>query len=137
MGTTSQLTYQTMTDAFNARDLERFEDGLADDVTFQGPGGIDGDGKTACAAFYRNVFDAFPDAHLEVHDVYVAGDVTVEKGTFTGTHTGVAPTGRSVALDFVQVLLCQDGKHVSLSLTLDRLLMLEQLGLFADAEEPR
>jgi hypothetical protein len=134
MGTTSQLAYRTATDAFNARDLGRFEDGLADDVTFQGPGGINGDGKTACVAFYRGMFNAFPDAHLEVHDVYVADDVTVEKGTFSGTR---APTGRSVALDHVQVLRCREGKQVWLSLTLDRLLMLEQLGLVADAEEPR
>ncbi len=37
------------------------------------------------------------------------------------------------ALDYVQVRRCRDGKQVWLSLILDRLLMLEQLGLVADA----
>ena len=107
MGTTSQLAYETATDALNARDLGRFADGLADDVAFQGPGGIGGEGKTACVAFYRSLFDAFPDARLEIHDVHVADDVTVEEGTFTGTHTGIARTGRAVALDYVQVAAIQ------------------------------
>jgi hypothetical protein len=136
MGTTSRLAYETVTDALNARDLDRFADRLADDLAFQGPGGIGGAGKTACVSFYRGLFDAFPDAQLQVHDVHVADDVTVEEGTFIGTHTGVARTGRSVALGYVQVLRHRDGKQVGLSLMLDRLLLLEQLGLVADAGEP-
>jgi predicted ester cyclase len=133
MGTISQPAYEPITDAFNARDLERFADELADDVAFQVSGGVGGEGKTACVAFYRGLFEAFPDARLEVHNVLVADEVTVEQGTFTGTHTGVARTGRSVSLDYVQVRRCRNGKQVWLSLILDRLLMLEQLGLVADA----
>jgi hypothetical protein len=136
MGTTSQLAYETVTDAFNARDLDLFANALADDIVFQGPGGIGGEGKMACVAVYRGLFDAFPDARLEVHAVHVADDVTVEEGTFTGTHTGIARTGRAVALDYVQVLRSKDGKQVSISLVLDRLVMLEQLGLIGDAGEP-
>ena len=67
----------------------------------------------------------------------IAGDVAAEEGTFTGTHQGVLhspagdipPTGRPVALDYIQVLRYRDGKHVSFNLMFDRLLMLEQLGL--------
>ena len=136
MGSTTQLAYETVTDAFNARDLDRFADALADNITFQGPGGIGGEGKGACVAFYRGLFDAFPDARFEVHAVHIADGVTVEEGTFTGTHTGIARTGRAVALDYVQVLRSKDGHQVSMSLVLDRLLMLEQLGLTGDAGEP-
>jgi ketosteroid isomerase-like protein len=65
------------------------------------------------------------------------GDVAVEEGVFTGTHDGVlrtpagdvAPTGRRVAVAYLQVLRFRDGKHVSFNLMFDRLLMLEQLGL--------
>jgi hypothetical protein len=56
-------------------------------------------------------------------------DVVVEEGTFRGRHDGVARTGRSVSVDFVRVVRVRDGKHVSLHLMFDRLLMLEQLGL--------
>jgi ketosteroid isomerase-like protein len=132
---TSQLACDTVTGAFNICDMDRFADVLADDVSFQGPGGIGGQGKTACVAFYRGLFEAFPDARLEVHAVHVADDVTVEEGTFAGTHTGIAGTDRAVALDSVQILRSKDGNQVAVSLVLDRLLMLEQLGLIGEAGE--
>ena len=61
----------------------------------------------------------------------------MEEGTFNGTHDGVLhnpagdlpPTGRSVSLEYIQVLRFRDGKHVSFNLMFDRLEMLEQLGL--------
>ena len=96
-----------------------------------------GQGKPACVEFYGGWLSAFPDAHVEVHDVHFIDDVAVEEGTFSGTHDGVLhtptgdipPTGRAVSLDYIQVLRFRDGKHVSFNLMFDRLLMLEQLGL--------
>jgi predicted ester cyclase len=78
-----------------------------------------------------------PDAHVDVHDVHIIGDIVVEEGTFTGTHNGVLhgpagdilPTGRPVRISYIQVLRIRDGKHVSFNLMFDRLSMLEQLGL--------
>ena len=80
---------------------DRFADAVADDVAFQRPCGIGGEGKTESV----------------------------------GTHTGIARTGRAVALDYVLVLRSKDGKQVSMSLMLERLLMLEQLGLTGDGGE--
>jgi predicted ester cyclase len=96
-----------------------------------------GEGKAACVAFYAGWFDAFPDARIEVHGVHILDDLAVEEGTFTGHQNGVLrgpmgdvpPTGRSVRLDYIQVLRFRNGKHVSFNLMFDRLLMLEQLGL--------
>jgi ketosteroid isomerase-like protein len=125
------------TDTFNAHDVEGFAEVLADDVRFVAPGGIRGEGKAACVEFYSGWFAAFPDAHVEVHELHVVDDVAIEEGTFTGTHDGVLhsaagdvpPTGRAVAVDYIQVLRFRDGKHVSFNLMFDRLLMLEQLGV--------
>jgi ketosteroid isomerase-like protein len=110
---------------------------LADEAVFRAPGGMTGRGKAACAQFFAGWFEAFPDAHVQVHDSHIAGDVAVEEGTFTGTHRGtlhspagdIAPTGRPVAVDYIHVLRYRDGKHISFNLIFDRLLMLEQLGL--------
>jgi ketosteroid isomerase-like protein len=96
-----------------------------------------GEGKEACAAFYGGWFAAFSDAHVDVEGVHIVDDVAVEEGTFTGTHDGtlhtpagdIPPTGRSVEVDYIQVLRFRDGKHVAFNLMFDRLLMLEQLGL--------
>ena len=137
MTTSTREAFERGTDTFNAHDVEGFKEVLADDVVFTAPGGMRGEGKEACAAFYAGWFGAFPDAHVEVHDVHFVDDVAVEEGTFTGTHDGVLhapagdipPTGRSLAIDYIQVLHFRDGKHASFNLMFDRLLMLEQLGL--------
>ena len=137
MTMTVREAFERGTETFNAHDLDGFRDVLAEDVVFEAPGGARGQGKAACAAFFGSWFGAFPDAHVDVHTLHVAGDVAVEEGTFTGTHDGVlhtpagdiVPTGRPVSIDYIQVLRFREGKHVSFNLMFDRLLMLEQLGL--------
>jgi predicted ester cyclase len=106
-------------------------------VVFKAPGGMHGEGKVACAAFFGSWFTAFPDAHVEVEAVHIIDDLAVEEGTFTGTHNGVLrgpmgdipPTARFVKVDYIQVLRFRDGKHLSFNLMFDRLMMLEHLGL--------
>jgi predicted ester cyclase len=127
------------TDTFNAHDLKGFAEVLADDVVFHAPGGIAGQGKAACVGFFGSWFEAFPDARVQVHALHVDGDAAVEEGTFTGTHRGVfhsptgelPPTGRSVAVEYLQVLRFENGRHVSFNLMFDRLQLLEQLGVLA------
>jgi uncharacterized protein (TIGR02246 family) len=131
---TTQLAFETGTDAFNARDLDRFAQLLADDVVFQAPGCPRTAGKQACVAFYSGLFDAFPDAQFEARKLYILDEVAIEEGTFTATHTGAGRTGRSVELDYVQVMSIEGGEYVSMKLLLDRLTMLEQLGLVPDRQ---
>ncbi len=141
MTMTAREAFERGTDTFNAHDIDGFAAVLADDVVFQAPGGMRGQGKPACVEFYGGWLSAFPDGHVEVHDVHFIDDVAVEKGTFSGTHNGVLhtrtgdipPTGRSVSLDYIQVLRFRDGTHVSFNLMFDRLLMLEQLDLMPAA----
>jgi ketosteroid isomerase-like protein len=116
-------------EAFNAHDLAGLADTLADDVICRTPGGVEEEGRAACVEFHRRWLADFPDARVGVRAWHMTEHLLVEEGTFRGTHGGVAPTGRSVCLDYVRVVRVEDGKQVSLSLMLDRLLMLEQLGL--------
>jgi ketosteroid isomerase-like protein len=137
MTMTVRQAFEKGTETFNAHDIDGFAEVLADDVVFRAPGMPAGQGKAACADFYRSWLDAFPDAHIEVKKLYIIDDVAVEEGTFTGTHNGVLrgptgdipPTGRSVAVEYIHVLRFRAGLHVSFDLMFDRLLMLEQLGL--------
>ena len=133
---TAREAFERGTNTFNAHDIDGFSAVLADNVVFEAPG-VRGQGMAACADFFGRWFIAFPDARVEVHSLHILDDVAVEEGTFTGTHNGVlrslsgdvSPTGRPVALDYIQVLRFRDGKHASFHLMFDRLLMLEQLGL--------
>ena len=139
MTTTVREAFERGTDTFNAHDLDGFATVLADDVTFEAPGGIHGQGKTACVEFFGSWFGAFSDAHVDVHRLHVVDNVAVEEGTFTGTHDGILdgpagaipPTGRSVSVDYIQVLRFRAGRHASFNLMFDRLSMLEQLGLMS------
>jgi len=134
---TTREAFERGTETFNTHDIKAFAEVLADDVVFVAPGGMRGDGKAACVTFYGSWFNAFPDAHVDVHGVHIIDELVVEEGTFTGTHNGVLhgpmgdipPTGRPVRVDYIQVLRFRNGKHVSFNLMFDRLLMLEQLGL--------
>ena len=137
MAMTVREAFQKGTDTFNAHDIAGFAEVLAEDVTFAAPGGMRGEGRSACAAFFGSWFSAFPDAHVDVQAVHILDDVAIEEGTFTGTHDGtldtpagaVPPTGRPVSVDYIQVLRFREGRHVSFHLMFDRLAMLEQLGL--------
>jgi steroid delta-isomerase-like uncharacterized protein len=139
MSVTAREAFERGTETFNTHDVHGFAEVLADDVVFEAPGGLRGQGKAACVEFYGSWFGAFPDAHVHVHDVHFDGEVAVEEGIFTGTHNGVLkspageipPTGRAVRIAYIQVLRFRDGKHVSFNLMFDRLSMLEQLGLAA------
>ncbi|MGZ4246036.1 MAG: ester cyclase [Solirubrobacteraceae bacterium] len=141
MTMTAREAFERGTATFNAHDIDGFATVLADDVVFQAPGGMRGQGKPACVDFYGGWLSAFSDGHVEVHDVHFIDDVAVEEGTFSGTHNGVLrtptgeipPTGRAVGLDYIQVLHFRDGQHASFNLMFDRLLMLEQLGLMPAA----
>jgi len=137
MTMTTREAFERGTDTFNAHDLDGFAEVLANDVVFVAPGGIRGEGKLACVAFFGGWHSAFPDVHVEVHHVHFIDDVAVEEGTFSGTHDGllpspsgeIPPTGRSVSVPYIHVLHFREGKHTSFNLVFDRLLMLEQLGL--------
>jgi hypothetical protein len=98
-------------------------------VVFQAPGCPRNAGKQACVDFYSGLFGAFPDAQFEARKLYILDEVAIEEGTFTGTHTGAGRTDRTFELDYVQVMSIEDGEYVSMKLLLDRLTMLEQLGL--------
>lgn len=143
MAMTVKEAFEKGTGAFNAHDIDEFATVLADDVVWKAPGGISGEGKQACAQFFADWFGAFPDAHVDINDLHIIGDVAVEEGTFTGTHRGVLhspggdipPTGRRVSADYIQVLHFRDGKTVSFNLMYDQLTMLDQLGL-VPAPEP-
>ncbi|HKD87806.1 MAG TPA: ester cyclase [Streptosporangiaceae bacterium] len=129
--------FDKSTTAFNAHDMAGFADLIADDAVVRAPGGLSGTGKQACLQFFEGWLTAFPDARVAVRDLYICGDVAVEDGTFTGTHTGilqspagdVPPTGSKVSVDYLQTIRHRDGKQAAFDLMYDRLQLLEQLGL--------
>lgn len=69
MTMTAREAFEKGTATFNAHDLVGFAEVLADSVVFKAPGGMHGEGKAACVAFFGSWFAAFPDAQVRVETV--------------------------------------------------------------------
>ena len=100
------------------------------DETYANPFGT---GPSARAEPIRRYHQAFPDLHLEVEDLILAGETVVLRMTFRGTDTGGylgrPPTGRSVEEWVVTIMEFEGGKVVSEWIGADKLGLFIQLGV--------
>jgi steroid delta-isomerase-like uncharacterized protein len=75
---------------------------------------------------------AFPDVHLSVEDVLVAGDRvafrTLIRGSHRGDLMGIPPTGKAVSFYTVDIVRIEDGKVTEQWGGPDLLSLLQQLG---------
>ncbi len=142
--TTSEVRrlFDRGTSAFNAHDMKAFAETMAEDVSVRAPGMGELKGKQAVTAFYRGWIDAFPDARVDMTAIHILDDVAIEQGVFVGTQRAVLhtpngdlpATGRSVRIEYTQVVRYRGDKVASFDLSYDRMELLEQLGLSPSAE---
>jgi predicted ester cyclase len=93
----------------------------------------------------RSFAVACPDGRHTITDVVADGDRFAIEGIWTGTHTGpmagpggeVPPTGRSVVLPFCGVATRRDERIASVTVYLDQMTMLGQLGLVPEPAAAR
>ena len=68
--------------------------------------------ERGCFTYLR----AFPDLHVSVDELVAEGDTVVCRSTVTGTQDGeikgIAPTGRHVAFDSIDIYRIEDGRFV-------------------------
>jgi predicted ester cyclase len=95
-----------------------------------------GEGPSARIEPIRRYHEAFPDLHLAVEDLIVAGDTVVLRFTFRGTDTGGyvgrAPTGRAVEEWVVTIMHFEGDKVVREWIGADKLGLFIQLGVLYD-----
>ena len=96
-------------DAFN----ELIADGCINHVA--PPGTING--KESMRYFLSEILrPAFPDIQVEIFDQVAEGDKVVSRKTFYATHLGnfmgVAPTGKKVEINVIDIIRLKDGKYV-------------------------
>ena len=93
-------------------------------------------GVAAGAEGVRQQFDAFraafPDFKATIHDQIAEGDKVVTRKVFHGTHRGelmgIAPTGREVQIEVIDIVRIEGGQIVEHWNVVDRLGLLHQLG---------
>ena len=103
-------------EAYNKRNLDLFDDILAPDYfDHTSKVGIEG-----LKQLMNMAFKAFPDFHETIEDIIAEGDKVWARITFTGTHTGefmgIAPTGKKITTEMVDIFRIVKGKLVELSL---------------------
>jgi steroid delta-isomerase-like uncharacterized protein len=117
----------------NQKDWAVYDELNAPDfVNLSAPPGIPRDregGKMFLAAFAN----AFPDSHVSIDDMIAEGDRVATKKTLTGTHTnefnGIAPTGKRVEIQYVDILRLRDGQITEHWLSMNQLSFMQQLGV--------
>jgi predicted ester cyclase len=104
-------------------------------VNLSSPPGVPSD-REGGKAYLGGFLNAFPDCHFEIDEMIAEGDQVVTKKTFTGTHTAdfgeVPATGKSVTLQFVDIMRVRDGRIVEHWLCMDQLRFMQQLGVIPE-----
>jgi steroid delta-isomerase-like uncharacterized protein len=127
-------------DAWNARDLDAFDEIVAPEAEdhdpqnpfreMRGPAGA----KRAAEMYHS----AYSDGRINVHEQVAEGDLVVTRWTGTGTHDGelmgMPPTGKWVEIDGITIDRIADGKIVESWTCFDTLGMMQQLGAIPEAQ---
>ena len=96
------------------------------------PPGVAAD-RDGTREYLRGFLDAFPDSLFTVDDMIAERDRIVTMKTLSGTHGGdlgeVRATGKPVKLQYVDLMRVQNGKIVEHWVSMDRLSLLQQLGV--------
>ncbi len=129
----SATSIRRLYDLINAGDIDGFGQQLADDFVERAE--IPGipPTKAGVVQYFRMLIAAFPDLRMDVEDVIASGNKAVARVRVTGTHKGefigMPPTGRSVAVDLIDITRFGDDglahEHWGVS---DQLALLQQLG---------
>jgi len=128
--------------AFNAHDLEALARDAAPDIVATYPDVGQVKGPQAVKEQNKVMVTAFPDARIEAKNTIAQGNTVVVEGVFTGTHSGplktpmgdVAPTGKKVAGEFIQVFEVDRGLIKRSHLIYDQVELMNQLGLTPAAQ---
>lgn len=129
---------QTIYEAFNTKDVERALAQYAGNVEIVNvPMGMTFHGHTGYRQFIQVWMEAFPDGKVEVTHMVANDKGVVTEFRGRGNQTGplaspagpIPPTGRSIDVNFCEVLEIEGGKIVKDRLYFDAATMLRQLGL--------
>jgi len=119
-------------EVYNKRNLAVVDELIAPNYVINGPMG-----ETKGPENYKQgataFLTAFPDLHVTVDDMIAEGDKVSLRFTFTGTHkgelSGIAPTGKKVAIKASLFARFAGGKEVEAFEFFDTLAFYQQLGI--------
>jgi steroid delta-isomerase-like uncharacterized protein len=130
--TANKELVRAFVDAWNTRDLDRFDDLMSESCRLMVGGSSIGCSPAATRAIAEHWLAGFPDYRFELLDVIAEGDKVVARMPFSGTHTGpvldIPATGRSVHVSEIVIFRIADGRIAEAWEEYDELGMRRQLG---------
>jgi steroid delta-isomerase-like uncharacterized protein len=122
---------------FNQRSIEELLDLYAPTAEVHSSGGMVAKGREEIRAFTEGWVQGFPDCKVRRERIIAEGSTVIEIGVFSGTHTGtfrtpmgdIPATGRRVEGPYVDMFDFDGDKIVRDQLFIDRMDLMEQLGL--------
>jgi steroid delta-isomerase-like uncharacterized protein len=128
---TNKAVVRAYVEAWNTRDLDRFDDLMSADAQLTVGTTTFGCGPEQTRATVGQWVDGFPDYRFELLDLIAEGDRVVARMPFSGTHEGpvlgLPPTGRTVRVDEIVIFRLVDGHIVEVWEVWDELAMRRQL----------
>jgi len=133
------LFSRVVTEGFSQGDLAVIDEVISPrHVEHQAGMGAGPEGAKGAIAYLRSVFSDFT---LTIEDMTTEGDTVWARlrarGTQQGPYMGLAPTGRSIDIDVIDICRFEDGLMVEHWGVPDRFTMLEQLGLLPGGHKAR
>ena len=123
-------------DAFNNHDIDRLMRAYADDCVLMDPAILELHGITAIRGYYATLFEAVPDAEIELNNVLTSDRLVATQFMLRGTHKGVLgppldfrPSNKKFALPGACFCLVSNGKIVAQTNYMDIGGLLEQIGI--------
>ncbi len=120
---------QKFVEAYNKRNLDAFNDLLAPDY-FDHTNQV---GVEGLKQLMNMAFKAFPDFHETIEEIIAEGDKVWARIIFEGTHTGewmgLAPTGKKIKTEMVDIFRIVNGKLVEYRDVNSNLDFLTKLGI--------
>jgi steroid delta-isomerase-like uncharacterized protein len=127
-------TFREIIEALNAHDLDRFrllidkEHVMESDVLPESVHGLEATLETM-----QGYFNAFPDLHFDIEQVFASGDYVTLRWRATGTHqgelSGIPATNRSAEVHGCTVREFRDGKSTREWTYWDTGRLMQQLGV--------
>ena len=89
-------------EVFNKKKLELIDNLFTKDYVYHGAAGQDVQGREGLKQFLTMYFNAFPDIHAEIEDIFGEDDRVASRAMCRGTHQGelmgMSPTGKQVVI---------------------------------------
>ena len=119
--------------ALNEQDVQALRASWSDSIVERFPD-VTLHGRDEVAGYFEALFAAVPDFHIEIEALVEQGEEVFVRWHLTGTHSGarfqgIAPGGRSVAIDGVDHVVVRDGLVVTNFVVYDQMQFARQIGL--------